>query len=143
MFTRSQLRWFHTSAATLFVLTGIAHTIGQYTPGPRDPATVEFVRALTTTKLAGASFTWWQVMMCWGALYGAMSLLFGVHALVVTRECDYDPRVVRGSARVLAVAALAQAVVAIFYTTTPPAFFMIPAALLAALAAFGSEKAKG
>lgn len=134
MLRHSHARLLHTVAAVIFVLTGIAHAIGQYTPGPTDPGTVAFVHQLTTTRLAGAPFTWWQVLMCWGALYGAMSLLLGVHALALTRACAHDPRVVRSSARVLAVAAIVQSAVAIFYTTTPPAFFMIPAAVLCLLA---------
>ncbi|MBI5170092.1 MAG: hypothetical protein HZA61_11430 [Candidatus Eisenbacteria bacterium] len=140
MFTHGQIRWFHTVAATLFVLTGVAHTIGQYTPGPTDPATVALVRTLNTTKLGDAPFTWWQVLMCWGAMYGAMSFAFGLHALAITRDCAYDPRVIRSSARFLLLAAVLQSVIALFYTTTPPAFFMIPAAVLTGLAAFAPAK---
>lgn len=140
MFTPGQIRWSHTIAATLFVLTGVAHTIGQYTPGPTDPATVAFVRTLNTTKLTGTTFTWWNVLMCWGALYGAMTFVLGLHSLAITRDCAYDPRVIRSSARFLMLAAIVQSVVALFYGTPPPAFFMIPAGLLAGLAAFAPAK---
>ncbi len=135
------VRLTHTISAVLFVLTGIAHTVGQFAPSPPDPATVAVVNLMGTTRLTGAAFTWWQVLMCWGALYGAMSFLFGVHALAVSRACGGDLRVVRASAGVLALAAAAQSAIAIFYTTTPPAFFMIPAALLAAFAAFAPARA--
>ena len=37
-------------------------------------------------------------------------------------------------------AAVLQSAIALFYTTTPPAFFMIPAAVLAGLAAFAPAK---
>ncbi|MCC6650126.1 MAG: hypothetical protein IT348_03140 [Candidatus Eisenbacteria bacterium] len=140
MLRPAQARLLHTIAAVLFVLTGIAHAIGQYAPSAADPATDAIVRQLKTARLAGASFTWWQVLMCWGALYGAMSFLFGVHALAVTRSCAHDPRVVRSSARVLAVAAIAQSVVALFYTTAPPAFFMIPAAVLCLIAGWAPAR---
>lgn len=140
MFTHRQIRWFHTIAATLFVLTGVAHAIGQYTPGPTDPATVALVGTLNTTKLGGAPFTWWQVLMSWGAMYGAMSVVLGLHALAITRDCAYDARVIRSSARLLTVAAVLQSAIALFYTTTPPAFFMIPAAALAGLAALAPAK---
>ncbi len=140
MLTHGQIRWCHTIAATLFVLTGVAHTIGQYAPGPDDPATTEFVRLLGTTKLAGTPFTWWNVLMCWGALYGAMTFVLGLHALAIVRDCAYEARVIRSSARFLMLAAIVQSVVALFYGTPPPAFFMIPAGVLAALSAFTPAK---
>ncbi len=141
MFSRSQLRWFHTITAVLFVLCGVAHTIGQYGPNPADPATAALVATMKATHIADTSFTWWNVLMCWGALYGSMSVLLGAHALAVTHACAHDPRVVRASSRWLLPAAIAQAAIALFYAAPPPAFFMVPAAALAALAGLGSEKA--
>ena len=76
------LRRLHLVGAILFVLTGIAHLIGQYAPNDPDFVVDGVMAMMDRTHIAGSGFSLLDMMMCWGAIYGVMSLLFGVHALV-------------------------------------------------------------
>jgi hypothetical protein len=125
----------HTAGGILFILDAIAHSIGQFTPGPPDPVGKGIERAMRGFVIPGTSFTYWNVMQCWGTLYGVMTLLFGVLLLASVRAAPGDARVRRATAIVGAITASAQAVVVIGYRTTPPAFFMVPAAICFALSA--------
>jgi hypothetical protein len=130
----------HTTGGILFILDAIGHSIGQFTPGPPDPVGKGLERTMRGFVISGTSFTYWNVMQCWGALYGAMTLLLGVLLLASVRAAPGDARVRRTTAIVGAIAASVQAVVAIAYRTPPPAFFMVPAAVCFALAAGLSER---
>jgi hypothetical protein len=125
----------HTAGGILFILDAIAHSIGQFTSGPSDPVGKGLERTMRGFVISGTSFTYWNVMQCWGVLYGAMTLLFGILLLVAVRAASSDARVRRATAIVGAIAATAQALVTIAYRTPPPAFFMVPAAVCFALAA--------
>jgi hypothetical protein len=87
------------------------------------------------TIVPGTTFDYWNVMMCWGVLYGGMTILFGALLLISARAAADDLRVRRATALVGVLAAVLQAVVSIGYKATPPAFFMIPAAIILAMAA--------
>ena len=122
----------HIAGSVLFILCGIAHSIGQFAP---DPHSAEIARRIRTFTVPGTPFNYWNVMQVWGALYGAMTLLFGVVLLACARASAGDPRVIRATSLIGAIAALVQFVFAVFYKTTPPVFFMIPAGALFLLAA--------
>ena len=128
------------TGATLFILTGLAHTIGQFAPsrpGFAERAVQSMMRGATA---GGSGMTYWNIMMDWGAMYGLMSLLFGI-SLVVVRRSGADGRVMRALARVAMFAAAGQAVISLFYRTPPPVFFMAPAAALFAIVGFrGRER---
>lgn len=85
--------------------------------------------------IPGAGFTYWDIMQCWGALYGGMTFLFGALILAVGHWTDHDPRGHRVTAITGAVAAALQATVALAFHTPPPAFFMVPCALLFVISA--------
>lgn len=130
----------HVAGGILFILDAIAHGIGQFTPGPPDAGNAAMEQAMRRFVLPGTSFTYWSILQSWGALYGAMTLLFGVLLLASLQVAGGDPRVRRTTAIVGALAASVQAVLAIAYRTTPPAFFMVPAAICFALAAGWPER---
>ena len=134
------LRRLHLAGAILFVLTGIAHLIGQYAPSDPDFIVDGVMAMMDRTHIAGSGFSLLDVMNCWGGLYGVMSLLFGVHALVTVHAARGDLAVVRASARTAALAAVLQAIVSLAYHTPPPAFFMLPAAMLMGLAGFANVR---
>jgi hypothetical protein len=125
----------HATGGILFILDAIAHSIGQFTTGPPDARGAAVENSMRELVISGTNFTYWNVMQCWGALYGGMTLLFGILLLASLRAAGGDPRVRRTTAIIGAIAAVVQAVVAIAYKTTPPAFFMVPAAVCLALAA--------
>src|SRR5262245_45755001 len=127
----------YATAAVLFILCGIGHTIGQYSP---DVHGEEIAKRLRTFTVPGTSFNYWNVMQCWGALYGAMTVAFGVAMLAVKRTSGGDPRVIRATSWIGAAAAFMQAAVSLFYATPPPAFFMFPACALLLFAARWPEK---
>lgn len=134
------LRRLHLVGAILFVLTGTAHLIGQYAPSDPDFVVDGVMALMDRTHIAGSGFSLRDMMMCWGALYGVMSLLFGVHALVTVHAARGDLAVVRASARTAALAAVLQAIVSLAYHTPPPALFMLPAAMLMGLAGFATVR---
>jgi hypothetical protein len=120
----------HTVGAILFALTGIAHTIGQFLPSRLDPGSAAVETAMKEFVIPDSSFTYWNIMQCWGALYGGMTFLFGIGLLAAARAAGGEPRVLRATAAVGAIAAALQAAVALVYHTPPPAFFMVPASLV-------------
>ena len=130
----------HTTGGILFLLDAIAHTIGQFTPGPSSPGSAGVEKAMRGFAIPGTSFTYWNIMQCWGVLYGGMTLLFGILLLASVRAAGGDPHVRRATAIVGAIAAGVQAGVAIAYQTPPPVFFMVPAAVCFALAAGWREQ---
>lgn len=130
----------HTTAGILFLLTGIAHTIGQFAPSAPDPGSAAVVTAMKGFLIPRAGFTYWDVMQCWGALYGAMTFLFGVLLLAVGHWTDHDLRGHRATAGVGFVAAAAQAAIALLCRTPPPAYFMIPAAVLFAWSFLAADR---
>src|SRR5215468_8660561 len=95
-----------TTGGVLFILCGIAHTIGQFAP---DPHSAEIAKRLRTFVVPGTMFNYWNVMQCWGALYGAMTIAFGVALLAVKRVSGGDARVIRATSWIGAVAAFVQA----------------------------------
>jgi hypothetical protein len=127
----------HATGGVLFILCGIAHTIGQFAPDPSD-APIE--RTMRAYVVPGTSMNYWNIMQCWGALYGAMTILFGVVLLATVRAAGGDARVRRAAALAGAIAACAQVACVLVYATPPPAFFMIPAGALLLLAAFWPER---
>jgi len=126
----------HATGGVLFILCGIAHSIGQFTATPLGDTTRALERTMRTTVIPDTPFTYWNVMQCWGALYGAMTILFGVLLLASARAAAGSAGVRRATGIVGAIAAVVQAACAIYFNATPPAFFMIPAALLLLVAAF-------
>lgn len=134
--TPTLARRLHLAGSIAFILTGVAHTIGQYAPGHPGFKADAVMALMRNTKLSGAGFTLFEMMMGWGALYGAMSLVFGLQALATVTAARGELAVVRASARVGMAAAILQSVVSLIYHTPPPLFFMIPAALLFGIAGF-------
>src|SRR5262245_56073651 len=116
----------HAAAGVVFILCGIAHTIGQFGPDANSAPIEQAMRGFLVT---GTSWNYWNVMQCWGVLYGVLTVLFGVALLAVPRAAGGDPRVRRTIALVGAIAAIAQTACVLVYNTPPPAFFMIPAAI--------------
>ena len=131
-------RVLHAAGSVLFILCGIAHSIGQFAP---DPHGEEIGKRIRTFLIPGTSFNYWDVMQCWGAGYGAMTLLFGVLLLASRRVSGGDPRMIRTTSLIGALAALAQFAFAVAYKTTPPVYFMVPAGTMFLLAARWPEKA--
>jgi hypothetical protein len=120
------------AGGVLFVLCGIGHTIGQYSP---DAHGTEIAKRLKTFTVPGTPWNYWDVMQCWGVLYGAMTILFGVALVAVHLTSGGDPRVRRAVSLIGAIAAGVQFVFSLGYGALPPMYFMIPAGLLLVLAA--------
>jgi len=131
----------HATGGVLFILCGIAHSIGQFSAVPLDHTASALEQTMRTSVIPGTTFTYWNVMQCWGALYGAMTLLMGVLLLAIARAAAGSASVRRATGIVGAIAAIAQAACSIYFKATPPAFFMVPAALLLLAAAFWPEQA--
>lgn len=127
----------HYTGSVLFILCGVAHTIGQFAP---DPHAAEIAKRIKTFTIPGTSYNYWDVMRGWGAGYGAMTLFFGVVLLVSRRMSGNDPRMIRATSLIGALAALAQFVFAVAYKTAPPLYFMVPAGTLFLLAARWPER---
>lgn len=125
----------HTTGGILFLLAGIAHTIGQFAPSTPDPGSTAVETAMKQFVIPGADFTYWNIMQCWGALYGGMTFLFGALVLAVGHWTDHDLRGHRVTAITGAVAAALQATISLAFHTPSPAFFMIPCALLFVISA--------
>ena len=126
----------HATGGVLFILCGIAHTIGQVSAVPLDGATRALEQTMRTSVVPGTPFTYWNIMQCWGALYGAMTILFGVLLLASALAAAGSARVRRTTGIVGAIAAMAQSACSLYFNATPPVFFMIPAAALLLVAAF-------
>jgi hypothetical protein len=129
----------HATGGVLFILCGIGHSIGQFSATPLDGTTSALERTMRASVIPGTSFTYWNVMQCWGALYGAMTILFGVLLLAAARASAGSAGVRLATGIVGVIAAVVQAACAIYFKTIPPAFFMIPAALLLLVASFWPE----
>ena len=129
----------YTTGAVLFCLTGIAHTIGQFAPSTPDAGSAAVEASMKDWVIPGSTFTYWNIMQCWGALYGGMTFLFGLGLLLAVRAAGGEPRVRRNLAAVGALAAVLQAAVALAYATPPPAFFMAPAAAALGVAALRGD----
>lgn len=127
--TRSRL---YAIGATLFLLTGIAHTIGQFAPSELGIAERTLVAMMRATGAGGSSMSYWNILMDWGAMYGLMTFCFGL-ALFAVRLAGADARSLRAFAQVAALAAAGQAIVSLIYRTPPPVFFMVPAAVMFAI----------
>ena len=130
----------HAAGSVLFILCGIAHTIGQFAP---DPHGEEIGKRIRTFLIPGTSFNYWDVMQCWGGGYGAMTLLFGVLLLATRRVSGGDPRMIRTTSLIGAIAALAQLGFSVAYKTSAPVYFMVPAGTLFLLAARWPERTAG
>jgi hypothetical protein len=130
----------HTAAGILFLLTGIAHTVGQFGSSPADAGSLAVESAMKGHVIPGTSFTYWNIMTCWGALYGGMTFLFGALMLAVGHWTDHAPRGHRATAITGCIAAILQSAVALACQAPPPAFFMIPAALLLAVSAWAARE---
>jgi hypothetical protein len=117
----------HATGGVLFILCGVAHSIGQFS-SISSSAPIE--TAMRESVVPGTTMNYLNIMQCWGALYGAMTILFGVMLLATVRASAGDARVRKAAAMTGALAAIIQSVCVLVYDTPPPAFFMIPAALL-------------
>jgi hypothetical protein len=126
----------HAAGSVLFILCGIAHTIGQYS-SISSVAPIE--KTMRETIIAGTTMNYLDVMQCWGAFYGAMTILFGVMLFVAVNAAGGSAQARKPVAVTGAIAAIVQAGCALFYSAPPPAFFMIPAALLLLASAFWPE----
>ncbi len=132
----------YTAGATLFVLTGIAHTIGQFAPSRPGFAERAVISMMRSTHAGDSGMSYWNILMDWGAMYGLMSFALGV-ALFAARRAGGGAAVLRALAAVAAFAAAGQAAVSLLYRTPPPAFFMIPAAVVLGLVGFGRPSRSG
>src|SRR5262245_164619 len=112
----------HVAGSVLFVLSGIAHFVGQFAP---DPHAAEIAKRIRTFTVPGTPFNYWNVLQSWGALYGTMTLLFGVALLAARYTSGGDPRVIRATSLIGAIAALVQIVFAVIFRTPPPVIFMV------------------
>jgi len=135
--TRSRI---YNAGATLFLLTGIAHMIGQF--GPSDPGIAErtLEAMMRATGAGGSSMSYWNILMGWGAMYGLTTFCFGL-ALFGVKLAGADANSLRAFAQVAALAAAGQAIISLIYRTPPPVFFMLPAAVLFAIV--GARKRQG
>lgn len=136
--SRLHARLFATGA-TLFVLTGIAHTIGQFAPSEPGFAERAVISMMRATHAGDSGMSYWNILMDWGAMYGLMSFALGV-ALFAARRAGAAAPVLRALAAVAAFAAAGQAAISLLYRTPPPAFFMIPAAVVLAVVALGRSE---
>ena len=127
----------HATGGVLFILCGIAHTIGQYS-SISSVAPIE--KTMRGSIIPGTTMNYLGVMQCWGALYGAMTILIGVMLLVAPNAAGGSARVRKPVALTGAIAAIVQTACALFYNAPPPAFFMIPAVLLLLASAFWPER---
>ncbi len=137
MLTRMHSRLF-VAGATLFVLTGIAHAVGQFAPSELGLGERALVAMMRATPAGSSSMTYWNILMDWGAMYGLMSLCFGL-ALFAVKRAGAEARVLRAFALVAAIAAAGQAAISLAYRTPPPVFLMAPAAVLFAIVAAGRD----
>jgi len=126
----------HATGGVLFILCGIAHSIGQFSATELNDSAQTLERTMRTSLIPGTPFTYWNVMQCWGALYGAMTILFGVLLIASARAAAGSASVRRATGIVGVIAAIAQTVCSFYFKAIPPVFFMIPAALLLLVAAF-------
>ena len=124
----------HTTGGILFLLTGVAHSIGQFTLDP-SPLAKSAEATLRGYVIPGAGFNYWDAVQCWGALYGGMTFLFGALLLAIGHWTAHEPRAHRVTATMGTIAALVQGVVALAFHAPPPAFFMFPAAVVLAISA--------
>jgi hypothetical protein len=130
----------HTTGGVLFILCGIAHTIGQFSSLPLDDTGRTLESAMRSSTIPGTPFTYWNIMQCWGALYGAMTILFGVMLLACLRASGGHPRVRRVTAVTGAIGAAVQSAGSWYFNAYPPIFFMVPAGALLLMAAFWPER---
>jgi hypothetical protein len=104
----------HAAGGVLFILCGIAHSIGQFSSisnsGPIE-------RTMRASVVPGTTMNYLNIMQCWGALYGAMTILFGVMLLATVRSSAGDARVRRAAAMTGVLAAIVQSVCVL--CTTP------------------------
>src|SRR4030095_11186861 len=107
-------------------------SIGQYSP---DAHGAEIAKRLKTFTVPGTPWNYWDVMQCWGVLYGARTILFGVVLVASHRASGGDPRVRRATSLIGAIAAGVQFVFSLGYGALPPLHFMIPAGFPLARAA--------
>src|ERR1044072_3222051 len=90
----------HANGGILFIVNGAARTLGQFTSGAADPGSRAVEKAMRDFSIPGTSFNYWNVMQCWGALYGGMTILFGALLLSAARSAPGDRRVGRATAPV-------------------------------------------
>jgi len=138
MTTRTLSR-FYSAGSMLFVLTGIAHTIGQFAPSKPGLGERALISMMRNTGAGGSSMTYWNILMDWGAMYGLMSFCFGL-ALFAVKRAGAEARVLRAIARVAVLAAAGQATISLLYRTPPPAIFMVPAAMCFAVVAIQAQE---
>ena len=129
----------YATGSVLFILCGFLHLIGQFTSRALDPGSLALERSMKAFVISGTAFTYWNIMQCWGALYGGMTIVFGVTLLAVVRASG-DVRVRRTAARTGVVGALLQTVCTLYFRTPPPAFFMIPAGVVLLVVALWREQ---
>jgi hypothetical protein len=130
-------RRFVTGGGVMFVLTGIAHALGQF--GPSQPSVAERATVAMMRATAVSGMSYWDIFTGWGALYGWMSLAYGLLVLAVMRA-SREPAVARALARSGCIAALGQATVAIATHAYPPAVFMAPTALVLGFAGWAAVR---
>ena len=119
----------HATGSALFILCGLLHGVGQFTSRSLDPGSLALERSMKSFVIPGTAYTYWNIMQCWGALYGGMTVVFGVTLLAVVRASG-DVRVRRTAARTGVAGAILQTVCAFHFHTPPPAFLMIPAGIV-------------
>jgi hypothetical protein len=109
-------------AGTVFwLLTGIAHLIGQFATGPGD-LTMRTVTSLmhgtTVDKASGLNL--YEVLECWGLYYGLMNLLMAVLNVAVLRSIGRDAGSLRTMAAANAFAGFVLLVASAVYRFPPP-----------------------
>jgi hypothetical protein len=124
----------HTTGGILFLLTGIAHSIGQFS-ADHSPLAATAEQTLRSYIIPDAGFSYWDILQSWGALYGAMTFLFGALLLAIGHWTAHEPRAHRVTATAGAITAAVQATLSLAFHTPPPAFFMIPCVVLFTISA--------
>lgn len=116
----------------MFILCGFLHFIGQFSPID-DPAYTALLKQMNGYKfeLAGIQATLVDVMQCWGAYFGCLSIVVGVQNIMVARELENSSPLLRRLTIftfVVSVALLAIGVV--YHTIQTIVFFSITTLIL-------------
>ena len=114
-------RRFYIAGTVSWLLTGIAHLLGQFATG-RGDLTMRTVTALmrgtTVDKASGLDL--YEVLECWGLYYGLMNLLMALLNVAVLRSIGRQAGGLRTMAGANALAGLVLLAASAFYRFPPP-----------------------
>ena len=114
-------RAFYIAGTVFWLLTGIAHLIGQFGTGPGD-FTMRTVTAMmhATTVDRASGLDLYEVLECWGLYYGLLNLLMALMNVAVLRSIGREAAGLRTMAGANALAGLVLLVASAFYRFPPP-----------------------